>query len=154
MDVAANTTVITDLTNQIGSVRAKIDSQDKVLQAILHHLKNSPTPAPSFTKTNRKYLKMVTEFGVLATTAFSKLEDKVKKQAALQKKKTVAKKSKKDKKVEDMAKTSLVADTDATLNEDKEGEKNKENAIIEGEQNIIPSIIDEGDEYDNSTFIV
>ncbi|KAI3715355.1 hypothetical protein L6452_22335 [Arctium lappa] len=79
IDVAANTTFITVFTNQIDSVRDKINSQDKVLKEILHHLRNPPTPTPSFAEADRKDLQMVAEFGVLATASFIELADKVEK---------------------------------------------------------------------------
>ncbi|KAI3672762.1 hypothetical protein L6452_38861 [Arctium lappa] len=73
------TTVITDITNQIRSICAKTDSQDNVLQEILSHRKNTPTPSPSFTETDTRDMKMFVEFQVLDTIAFAELEDKFKK---------------------------------------------------------------------------
>ncbi|KAI3685545.1 hypothetical protein L6452_34793 [Arctium lappa] len=128
MDIVANTTLITNLTNQIGSVRDKIDSQDQFLKEILHHLKNHPTPATSFTDTGRKDLQMVVEFDVLATASFAELEDKVEKQTAMHKKKDAAKKAKKAKKTQVLVEPLVFPVVTTSLDDDKGGEKTKEDA--------------------------
>lgn len=91
LDVAANSTLLIDLINQIHRVHAKIDDQDKILKYILHHLRNPTPTTPSFTDADQKDLKIVAEFGILATTAFAELEERVEKQEVAEKARAAAK---------------------------------------------------------------
>ncbi|KAI3698032.1 hypothetical protein L6452_31142 [Arctium lappa] len=96
---------------------------------------------------------MVAEFVILATTAFVDLEDKVENQVAIEKKRVAAKREKESKIAKQKTKA-LVNDANTSADDDKEGEKIKDDVVAEVEQNITPSVADEGEEDDDAIFIV
>ncbi|KAI3669124.1 hypothetical protein L6452_40348 [Arctium lappa] len=84
LDVAANTTTITDLQSTVAGLFtsvtdlfSKVDVQNGLLIKILAQLKTHSQPSPSFAAENRHTLQMAIEFGVLTGVPIEDLEVQV-----------------------------------------------------------------------------